>query len=127
MRVAAYQAGSLREILYVRVRRPTLLSLEANRMPDASGYWSAALLVSSPEGWHILCRGRRPILQAERRSLSDQSPNAASWRAWLNRPTAGAGWLTVNDAALGASFALGATECGVSGRLQGVLLGVDLT
>ena len=34
------------------------------------------------------------ILRRTRGSWSDQSPNAASWRAELNRPTAGAGWLT---------------------------------
>ena len=35
-----------------------------------------------------------PFYGPTRRCWSDQSPDAASWRAWLNRPTAGAGWLT---------------------------------
>jgi len=39
-------------------------------------------------------RVRAPFYGPMRRCWSDQSPNAASWRAWLNRPTAGAGWLT---------------------------------
>jgi hypothetical protein len=52
--------GSLREIHDARARRPTRLSLRANRMPDACGYWSTALMVLSPEGWNIHCRGRRP-------------------------------------------------------------------
>jgi hypothetical protein len=55
-----YQARSLREFHYARARRPTRLSLRANRMPDACDYWSAGLMVLSPEGWNILCRGRRP-------------------------------------------------------------------
>ncbi len=33
---------------------------------------------------------RRP----KRESLACSGPDAASWRAWLNRSTAGAGWLT---------------------------------
>ena len=35
-----------------------------------------------------------PLYGPTTRCWSDQSPNAVSWRAWLNRPTAGAGWLT---------------------------------
>ena len=37
----------------------------------------------------------------KRRGASDQGPNAASWWAWLSRPTAGAGWLTGNAVKLG--------------------------
>ena len=60
-----YRAGSLREIHYVRARRPTLLLLWAIRMPGRCGYWFASLLALSPEGWYILCRGRRPRLQVQ--------------------------------------------------------------
>jgi len=35
-----------------------------------------------------------PLYGPTRCWWSDQSPDAASWRAWLNRPTAGAGLLT---------------------------------
>ena len=47
-----YRAGSLREIHYVRARRPTLLLLWAIRMPGRCGYWFASLLALSPEGRH---------------------------------------------------------------------------
>ena len=49
----------------VRARRPTLLSLWAIWMPGRCGYWFASLMVPSPEGWYILCRGRRPRLQVQ--------------------------------------------------------------
>ena len=58
-----YRAGSLRKILYVRARRPTLLLLWAIRMPGRCGSWFASLMVPSPEGWYILCR--RPRLQVQ--------------------------------------------------------------
>ena len=49
----------------VRARRPTLLALWAIWMPGRCGYWFASLMVPSPEGWYILCRGRRPRLQVQ--------------------------------------------------------------
>jgi len=78
------RAGSLREIHYVRARRHILLVLLAIRMPGLCGYWFASLLALSPEGWYILCRGRRPRLQVQSKIREARRADTLSWfiRKW---------------------------------------------
>jgi len=61
------------------------------RTEEKRGGWGGVL---AEEPWP---RRRKADRRPKRKSLACSGPNAASWRADLNRPTAGAGWLTCDS------------------------------
>jgi hypothetical protein len=95
-------------------KKPGTVPARKIRRRTATGFFptvawpSEAVRVGDESNAFIHKRVEDPFYGPRRRCWSDPSPNAESWRAWLNCPTAGAGWLTgLNDAALGTHFRLG--------------------
>jgi len=112
----AIRVTGLLRVLVAENREPRNTPKTRKKGITAQGFASVCSICSvvdqetgdSPRAIRVASIHKRveaPFYGPTRRCWSDPSTDAESWRAWLNCPTAGPGWLTgLNDAALGTHF-----------------------